>query len=532
MTESGRASECLDEDLVLAFAQGDLSEGPRALAEEHLDVCETCQRVVSEAARGLARTVAEGAPAPRNLPWNTTFKPDALVGGRYVVKRFIARGGMGEVYEAFDSELSQRVALKTVTSTAGDNSLAVQRLKAEVQLARRVSHPNVCRIYDLGRHVTSGGEPIHFLTMEFVEGETLGQRVRSAGALSMSEARKVARELLLGLRAAHESGVLHRDFKSDNVMLSADAEGKSLAVVLDFGLARAVGHDPTARGSSSSLVGTVGYIAPEQLEGAPHTPASDLYSLGVVWFQMLTGQLPFDAPPSPAPSRKVPARRVRAPSSINPQVPVELDLLVERCLAREPELRFQSARDVLDALDRLEEARPSAGSRRMRAMLPPLLAFGIILAFAAYLLSRPYAETLQPTVTSPRQRAVHPSERGVLRSTRAPETAPAVAELPAAATPRAADPPWTGMAPQRSAPAAHETTTRQATRDAPVREPSRLRGIPKRTAEAPAPADMPEPARSASPRPSVVPARPRPDWENPFDAPDPPEVVGTAREPN
>jgi len=223
------------------------------------------------------------------------------VGQRYVIRQFIARGGMGEVYEAFDRELQERVALKTVTSTACDNRGAVRRLKAEVQLARRVSHPNVCRIYDFGTHAAQGAlAPVSFLTMEFVDGETLGQRIRAGGALPVAEARQLGRELLNGLRAAHAAGVLHRDFKSDNVMLRRSEQGFS-PLILDFGLARAL--DQPGRTSSTShrgLVGTLAYIAPEQFEGKPHTTAGDVYSFGVVWFEMLTGELPFKPSSSPA----------------------------------------------------------------------------------------------------------------------------------------------------------------------------------------------------------------------------------------
>ncbi|HKO47744.1 MAG TPA: serine/threonine-protein kinase, partial [Polyangiaceae bacterium] len=353
----GAAGECLSDDEVLAFASGALKSTRQLGAHLHLDQCELCQRLLSEAAHALATATTVPFVEGDELSWHTTFQPGTLVGHRYLIRHFIARGGMGEVYEAFDRDLQERVALKTVTSTACDNASAVRRLKAEVQLARRVSHPNVCRIYDFGTHVMpETGAPISFLTMEFVEGETLGQRLRSAGALPVEEARALGRQLLQGLSAAHQAGVLHRDFKSDNVMLRDEPGGGCSPLILDFGLARAL-DEGSRKGSSSApnLLGTFGYIAPEQLQGKPHSTASDVYALGIVWFEMLTGELPFESASSPVETALARLQgSAVAPSSKNPLVPNELDAIVLGCLRRSPRDRFGTATEVLDALDKLE----------------------------------------------------------------------------------------------------------------------------------------------------------------------------------
>jgi tRNA A-37 threonylcarbamoyl transferase component Bud32 len=363
------AHACLSEDEVLDFAGGRLPAELRADVHAHLDDCETCQQLLSEAVRALATAPTAGFDDDE-VAWGTTFRPGTLVGQRYTITKFVARGGMGEVYEAFDQDLQERVALKTVTSTACDNPAAVRRLKAEVQLARRVSHPNVCRIYDFGTHVVpSTATQVSFLTMEFVDGLTLGQRVRKSGPLPVDEACRIAGELLLGLRAAHDAGVLHRDFKSDNVMLRKDG-GKLNALILDFGLARAA--EQRLEHSSSThrgVVGTFAYIAPEQLEGSPYSPASDLYSLGIVWFEMLTGQLPFASNASPA---RVTLDRLTLPapppSSKNPLVSKQLDALVLGCLRRSPAARFQTAEEVLARLAAL--AAPGKTRQRSRALVP------------------------------------------------------------------------------------------------------------------------------------------------------------------
>ena len=143
----------------VAFANGQAPPELRESAHRHLDVCEECQQLLNEAVHALATARTAGQGDEDEVAWSTTLRPGVVVGRRYEIRRFIARGGMGEVYEAFDQELQERVALKTVTATACDDLSAVRRLKAEVQLARRVSHPNVCRIYDFGTHQGKEGAP-------------------------------------------------------------------------------------------------------------------------------------------------------------------------------------------------------------------------------------------------------------------------------------------------------------------------------------------------------------------------------------
>ncbi|MES1179174.1 MAG: protein kinase [Myxococcales bacterium] len=351
------STPCLTDEEVVTFAAGRMEGSRLSVAHQHLDDCVLCQLLLSEAAHSLATATTLPSFVQQGGAWNTTFQAGAVVGQRYVIRRFIARGGMGEVYEAFDRDLQERVALKTVTSTACDNPSAVRRLKGEVQLARRVSHPNVCRIYDFGTHVMpDSAVQISFLTMEFVDGETLGDRLRSTGPLSISEARRLGRQLLLGLGAAHDAGVLHRDFKSDNVMLK-EVSGQPCPLILDFGLARPFDDYRQRTGSLSNagLVGTIRYLAPEQLQGKPHSTSSDIYSLGMVWFEMLTGELPFEDSPSPAVAALERMQKpAPSPSSRNPAVPSDLDGIVAGCLRRSPKHRFRTTAQAIAALDELE----------------------------------------------------------------------------------------------------------------------------------------------------------------------------------
>jgi serine/threonine protein kinase len=497
------ATECLSDEEVLAFASGTLESSRHLAAHFHFDQCDVCQRLLSEAAHALATAVTAPFLEGESVSWHTTFQPGTLVGHRYLIVHFIARGGMGEVYEAFDRDLQERVALKTVTSTACDNASAVRRLKAEVQLARRVSHPSVCRIYDFGTHIIpETGAQISFLTMEFVDGETLGQRVRSSGPLPIDEARALGKDLLRGLSAAHEAGVLHRDFKSDNVMLREEASGGRSPLILDFGLARAL--DEGSRNNSSShpnLLGTFGYIAPEQLQGRPHTTASDVYSFGIVWFEMLTGELPFATPSSPMGTAlaRLQSSAV-APSSKNPRVPSDLDAIVLGCLRRSPKDRFRTAHEVLDALEALETRTQHSFQKRR---LVPLTAAAVLGAIAAYVAVIPTTHPQLAEVTvRPNLPAAHDQR-----------AAQAEAPRPASPPPSTPDRARPEEPPEKPAPV-------QAHRGGGSRRPSSVPGPDAK----PSP-DQSDRSTDPSPLPvatTTLPStagKPRiPVWENPFDA--------------
>src|SRR5262245_1265431 len=222
----------------------------------------------------------------------STFAPGDVLAGRFRVERFIARGGMGEVYAARDSTLGGEIALKTIRPEIALHRTANQRFLREIQLARKVTHPNICRIFDLFQHTPSGDgasspAPISFVTMELLNGETLDERLAREGALGVERAQPIVAQMVAAVSAAHAAGVVHRDFKSGNVMLlDAGADSAPRVVVTDFGLAYSV--TPAAADDSApvslvgEVLGTPGYMAPEQLEGGAVTPAADVYALGVV----------------------------------------------------------------------------------------------------------------------------------------------------------------------------------------------------------------------------------------------------------
>lgn len=363
------ANACLDDDQVVAFLGARLGPDEVARVDLHLDTCPVCRLVMAEAAAALrdsGGSLAASSPA-------LTFAPDQLVADRYRVVRFIARGGMGEVYEVEDQTLRERVALKTLLAAISDEWRAMERLKREVQLARRIGHPNVYRVFDLGSHVrasSQGEEQIYFITMELLPGETLGHRLRSRGRLTPQEALPLLEQMMSALSAAHQCGVVHRDFKTDNVMLLPRSDGSTRVVVTDFGLARALQSTdrPRLTAGSGAVVGSAGYMAPEQLEGTSAAEAADIYALGVVLFEMLTGSLPF-APGSP---RAPAARRADEPApslrTIEPALGAGWERLILRCLERVPERRWASVSEMAAAVDRLVEPRPATGRRTALAL--------------------------------------------------------------------------------------------------------------------------------------------------------------------
>ena len=279
------------------------------------------------------------------------FRSGELVAERYRITRFIARGGMGEVYEAEDLELRQTVALKTVHPREARHDLAVERFKREIHLARRVTHPNVCRIYDVGYHTWLDGESVIFLSMELLDGETLAQLLKRRGPLEPSEALPLVTQMMEALTAAHAAGVVHRDFKSENVFL-VPSGGEIRVVVTDFGVARGVEYDEFAARVTvaDAAVGTPAYMAPEQVEGAAITPSIDQYALGVVMFELVTGRLPFagDTPLATAVKRLTQA--APSPEEAVPGLDPVWVQVIRRCLARRPEDRFSSIRDARQAL--------------------------------------------------------------------------------------------------------------------------------------------------------------------------------------
>ncbi len=335
-----------------------------------------------------------GRPAPGGATI-VTLAPGQLLAGRYRIVVGLGRGAVGEVYEAQDLELDERVALKILRPEIAGSDRTLQRFKREIHLARKVTHPNVCRVFDLVYH----GE-LAFLTMELLEGETLADLLARRGRLPPAAALPIVRQVAAALAAAHAVGVVHRDLKSGNVFL-VEATGGRRAVVTDFGLAASpLAGDAASLTATGELVGSPAYMAPEQVRGEEPTPATDVYALGVVLYEMVTGELPFTGKSAFYTALKRLQEPPPSPRVLAPELDPAWEAVILRCLAREPGERFASAGEVAAALATAEgesgaravaEAIAPAPPRRPRRTWPPargrLRAAALIAAPAALLLA-------------------------------------------------------------------------------------------------------------------------------------------------
>jgi serine/threonine protein kinase len=294
---------------------------------------------------------AGAAPVGGGITDSGSFPAGAVLSDRYRVIGFIARGGMGEVYEVEDLQLRVRIALKTILASGAGSEVVRERFRREILLARSISHSNICRTYDLGIHRTGAFDTV-FLTMELLKGESLSNRIRRLGRLREEEAAPLLVQIASALDAAHEQGVLHRDFKSANVLIVPTKNGERV-VITDFGIALALeDREPTAQRLTSAdhVVGTVEYMAPEQITGGPLTSAVDIYSLGVVMYEMVTGVLPHEG----RTPMQIIARRLNhepeAPRKFAPGLDPRWESVILRCLSRDPQDRFRRASDSVEAL--------------------------------------------------------------------------------------------------------------------------------------------------------------------------------------
>lgn len=278
------------------------------------------------------------------------FAPGDTIAGRYKIARLIAHGGMGDVYEATDLDLRSQIALKTIRGAA--SGARVERFRRELFLARKVTHPNVCRVFDLGRHSVNGVGDVAFITMELLRGETLADRLKATGRMATGEALVVIRQVAAAIDAAHAVGVVHRDLKPANVMLvPAEGQPRLRAIVTDFGVAHAAG-DPFADVSiAGELVGSPAYMAPEQIEGEETTPRTDIYSLGIMIYEMVTGVRPFTGETSMSAAVKRLTTGPARPTAHHADLAPVWEAAILRCIEVDPIARFASGADLVEALE-------------------------------------------------------------------------------------------------------------------------------------------------------------------------------------
>jgi serine/threonine-protein kinase len=261
-----------------------------------------------------------------------------IIANRYRITQYLGRGGMGSVYRAMDTKLSTEVALKMLHPELMQDTMRLRGLRREVKLTRLVSHPNIAQIFDI-----ADWKGTEFICMECIDGQSLEDRIEEGGALSLKEGQGILRQVCAGLGAIHAAGIVHRDLKPSNIMLAQDGR----AVILDLGIARL--RDPGQSGTADTMSGMMGtpfYMAPEQFEGAEIDPRADIYSLGIVTFEMFTGLKPFAANSAIAIAYLHVNKEPPHPLDLRPDLPPRLAQVILKCLEKKPDDRFWSAAEI------------------------------------------------------------------------------------------------------------------------------------------------------------------------------------------
>jgi tetratricopeptide (TPR) repeat protein/predicted Ser/Thr protein kinase/predicted secreted protein len=336
------------------------------------------------------------APPQEDLATGTTFA------GRYQVIEELGHGGMGKVYKVHDTKVGEKIALKLIRPEAGLDSRTVERFSNELKLARKVRHKNVCQMFDLGED-----KGTRYITMEYVHGEDLRQLLRKVVRMSPGQAVAVARQVCAGLEEAHKLGVVHRDLKPQNIMLDEDGQTR----IMDFGIARSLmGKSITGAGT---FIGTPEYMSPEQVEGKDVDERSDIYSLGVILYEMVTGRRPFDGETALAIAHKHKYETPEDPRTVDPQIPERLAQVILRCLEKDKAARYESAGALGADLAAIEAGLPTTekvvAKRKpftskeitvkfnlRKALVPAILVLAAVVAAAYFLAIRKPGPALNP----------------------------------------------------------------------------------------------------------------------------------------
>jgi serine/threonine protein kinase len=353
------------------------------------------------------------------------FSRGSILAGRYEIIEELGKGGMGRVYKVFDQKIKEIVALKLIHPEISVNEKAIERFRNELKFSRKVSHRNVCRMHDLGEEGY-----MHFITMEYVDGENLKGFIRRAGQLTPGKAVSVAKQVCEGLAEAHRQGLVHRDLKPQNIMI--DREGN--ARIMDFGIARFVEAEGLT--GSGVMIGTPEYMSPEQAESKGVDKRADIYSLGIILYEMVTGKVPFEGETPLTIILKHKNEVARNPQELNPHLPGEMTKLIFKCLEKDREKRYQSAEEVLKDLTLVEQGLPTAERAlakkalaaskeitvtfRFQKLVLPVLAI-FILAVVALFIWNPFSKKQGPASEA---QEIPQVVKGVVPSASHPERLP------------------------------------------------------------------------------------------------------------
>jgi len=270
--------------------------------------------------------------------------------GRYQIIEELGKGGMGMVYKAHDTEIKEKIALKLLKPEIAADEKTIERFRNELKFARKIAHRNICRMYDLNEE-----EGTQYITMEYVPGEDLKSTIRRIGQLPIAKSISIAKQICEGLAEAHQLGVVHRDLKPQNIMI--DKEGN--VRIMDFGIARSL----EAKGITEAgmIIGTPEYMSPEQVEGKEADQRSDIYMLGVILYEMVTGKVPFEGDTTLSIALKHKTEEPLDPREINAQIQEDLSRLILKCMEKDKKRRYQRAKELLSELSKIREKEPEAG---------------------------------------------------------------------------------------------------------------------------------------------------------------------------
>ncbi|MFF8769924.1 protein kinase [Kitasatospora sp. NPDC015120] len=334
---------------------------------------------------------------------NAAVEGYSLGNGRYVLQRVLGEGGMASVHLAYDSVLDRSVALKSMHAELGRDDSFKERFRREAQAVARLEHPNIVTVYDSGEDIAPDGSSTPYIVMQLIDGKGLRDAINEAvaqqGAIAVEEALRVTVGVLNALEASHDMGLVHRDIKPGNVMFDRKGNVK----VMDFGIARALESGVTSMTQTGMVVGTPQYLSPEQALGKPVDARSDLYSVGVMLFEMLTGQLVFDGDSAFSIAYKHVQEEPPAPSTLNPRLSPAVDEFVARALRKDPAHRFPSAAAMREEAERLMGAAKGGGSP-LAASNPLVITDGprsVHAAPQAPSTPQPFAQPQQPFQTPP-----------------------------------------------------------------------------------------------------------------------------------